>query len=302
MRRMLADPRAEALATRFASQWFRLQDIDEILPDALLYPYYDNTLGKAFRRETEMFFESLVREDRSVLDMITADYTFVNERVAKHYGIANVTGNTFQRVTVPEYRRGILGHGSMLTLTSVADRTSPVMRGKWVMEVLLGSPPPPPPPDVPALEETNPTAHGRLLSVRERMEEHRKNPACTSCHRVIDPLGLALENFDVTGRWRIKDNGLPIDAVSQMYDGTKLDGPESLRNALLKHKDAFLLSFTENLMTYALGRRIEHADMPAVRRIIRQAARQDYRMSSFILGVVQSTAFQASSGEKADVH
>ena len=302
-RRMLRDSRAEALSTRFASQWLRLQDIDEILPDALLYPYYDNTLGKAFRRETELFFDSIVREDRSVLDLVTADYTFVNERIAKHYGIPNVTGTAFQRVTVPEYRRGLLGQGSILTLTSVADRTSPVMRGKWVMEVLLGSPPPPPPPNVPALEETSAASNGKLLSTRERMEQHRKNPACASCHRVIDPIGLALENFDVTGKWRIKDNGVPVDPASQMYDGTAINGPGSLRDALVKHKDAFLLSFTENLMTYALGRRVQPADMPAIRRIIRQASRRDYRMSTFILGVVQSAAFQSRAGERAaDVH
>jgi hypothetical protein len=300
-RRMLRDTRADAIATRFASQWLRLQDIDEILPDALLYPYYDNTLGKAFRQETELFFDSLVREDRSILDLLTADYTFVNERIAKHYGIPHVTGNAFQRVKVPDYRRGVLGHGSILTLTSVADRTSPVMRGKWVMEVLLGSPPPAPPPNVPTLEETSGTSDGKLLTVRERMEQHRKNPACASCHRAIDPLGLALENFDVTGKWRIKDTGMPIDAASTMYDGTPIDGPESLRGALLKHKDAFLLSFTENLLTYALGRRVEPGDMPTIRRIIRQAARDDYRISSFILGVVQSPAFQASSGDRADV-
>jgi hypothetical protein len=304
-RRMLRDPRAEALATRFASQWLRLQDIDEILPDALLYPYYDSTLGEAFQRETELFFESLVREDRSLLELLTADYTFVNERIARHYGIPNVTGQAFQRVTVPEYRRGILGHGSILTLTSVADRTSPVMRGKWVMEVLLGSPPPPPPPNVPTLEETGAASNGKLLTVRERMEQHRKNPACASCHRAIDPLGLALENFDVTGKWRIKDNAMPIDAASEMYDGTPIDGPVTLRNALLKRKDAFVLSFTENLMTYALGRRIEPSDMPAIRRIIRQAAQQDFRMSAFILGVVESAAFRSSSGpagDKTDVH
>jgi mono/diheme cytochrome c family protein len=304
-KRMLRDPRAEALATRFASQWLRLQDIDEILPDALLYPYYDSTLGEAFKRESELFFDSLVRDDRSLLELLTADYTFVNERVAKHYGIPNITGNEFQRVTVPDYRRGILGHGSVLTLTSVADRTSPVMRGKWVMEVLLGSPPPPPPPNVPALEETDAASEGKLLTVRERMEQHRKNPACASCHRAIDPLGLALENFDVTGKYRIKDNGMPIDAASQMYDGTPIDGPVTLRNALLKRKDAVVLSFTENLMTYALGRRVESSDMPAIRRIIRQAEKQDYRISSFIQGVVQSAAFQSSSGnagEKTDVH
>jgi cytochrome c551/c552 len=295
--RMLADPRSEALATRFAAQWLRLHDVENILPDALLYPYYDHTLGKGLIRETELFFDSLVREDRSVLDLLTADYTFVNERVAKHYGIPNVTGVAFRRVKVPDYRRGILGHGSVLTLTSVADRTSPVMRGKWVMEVLLGSPPPPPPPNVPALEETKAAVAGKLLSVRERMEEHRKNPACTSCHRMIDPLGLALENFDVTGKWRIKDNAVPIDATGEMYDGTKLDGPDVLRSALLKRKDAVLLSFTENLMTYALGRRVEPFDMPAVRRIIREAARNEHRMSSFVLGVVNSAAFRMSKVE-----
>ena len=207
-KRMLASPRADALSTRFASQWLRLQDLERVIPDPILYPYSDQTLSLALKKETELFFDSLVRDDRSVLDLLTADYTFVNERVARHYGIPNVTGPAFRRVTVPEERRGILGHGSVLTLTSIADRTSPVMRGKWVMEVLLGSPPPPPPPNVPALEETKGTADtGRVLSVRERMEQHRSNPACTSCHKVIDPLGLALEPFDATGKWRVKDGG-----------------------------------------------------------------------------------------------
>ena len=199
-----------------------------------------------------------------------------------------------------ENRRGILGQGSVLLLTSIADRTSPVLRGKWVMEVLLGSPPPPPPPNVPALEDTKAAADGELLSVRERMEEHRKNPACTSCHRVIDPLGLALENFDVTGAWRIKDNGVPIDPVGDLYDGTKMDGPVGLRNALLKHKDAIILSFTESLMTYALGRRVEDYDMPTIRSIVRAAARRNNRLSSFILGVVHSSAFQMSKAERTE--
>jgi mono/diheme cytochrome c family protein len=296
VRRLLAHPRAEALSTRFASQWLRLNDVDEMLPDALLYPYFDHSLGQAFKRETELFFDSLVREDRSVLDLLTADYTFVNERIARHYGIPNVTGPAFRRVPVPEYRKGILGHGSILVLTSVADRTSPVMRGKWVMEVLLGSPPPPPPPNVPALEETRAAEAGKLLSVRERMEEHRRNPACTSCHRVIDPLGLALENFDVTGRWRIKDNGASVDPSGVLYDGTPMNGPEGLREALLKHQDVVLLSFTERLMTFGLGRRLSATDMPTVRAIIRQAATQDHRMSSFILGIVRSAAFQSTSG------
>jgi len=292
VKRMLDDPKAEALSTRFAAQWLRLQDVGGMLPDAVLYPYYDHTLGDALIRETELFFDSIVREDRSVLDLLTADYSFVNERIARHYGIPNVTGNEFRRVTLPENRRGLLGQGSILVLTSVADRTSPVMRGKWVMEVLLGSPPPPPPPNVPALEATSAQANGKVLTVRERMEEHRKNPACASCHRVIDPLGLALENFDPTGRWRIKDNGFSVDAAGVMYDGTKLDGPADLRGALLKRKDVFLETFTENLLTYALGRRIEYTDMPTIRRIVRDAAKSDYRFSSFISGIVNSAAFQ----------
>jgi len=292
VRRMMVAPEADALSKRFAAQWLRLGDVENMLPDALLYPYYDKSLGDDFVRETELFVDSLVREDRSVLELLTADHTFVNERIAKHYGIPNIVGSDFQRVTVPDNRRGILGQGSILVLTSVADRTSPVMRGKWIMEVLLGSPPPPPPPNVPALEATKGSAGGKLLTVRERMEEHRKNPACASCHRVIDPLGLALENFDPTGKWRIKDNEMPVDAAGVMYDGTKLDGPAGLRSALLKHKDVFLQTFTENLMTYALGRRVEYYDMPTVRAIVRDAARHDYKFSSFISGIVKSGAFQ----------
>jgi hypothetical protein len=301
-RRMLASPRADALSTRFAAQWLRLQDLERVIPDPILYPYSDQTLSIGLRRETELFFDSLVREDRSLLDLLTADYTFVNERVARHYGIPNVTGTAFRRVPVAESRRGILGHGSVLTLTSIADRTSPVMRGKWVMEVLLGSPPPPPPPNVPALEETKGTSDsGRALSVRERMEEHRSNPACTSCHRVIDPLGLALENFDATGKWRVKDGGAAVDAAGVLFDGLAIEGPAGLRAAMLRHKDAFLLSFTRSLMTYALGRRVEPADMPAVRRIIRAAAARDYRLSAFIAGVIQSPAFQMARIPAADV-
>jgi hypothetical protein len=294
MARMIADRRSEALATRFASQWLRLQDLEKVFPDPIVFPYYDNTLAHGLKRETELFFDSLVREDRSLLELLTADYTFVNDRVARHYGIANVAGSAFRRVQVPDYRRGIVGHGSVLTLTSIADRTSPVMRGKWIMEVLLGSPPPPPPPNVPTLEETKGTAEGKVLSVRERMEEHRRNPSCNSCHRVIDPLGLALENFDVTGKWRIKDGQSPVDPTGDLYDGTKMNGPDGLRTALVKHQDAFFLSFTESLMTYALGRRVEAFDMPAVRRIIRDASAREYRLSAFIQGVVDSPAFQMS--------
>jgi mono/diheme cytochrome c family protein len=293
VKRMLADPRAEALSVRFGGQWLRLQDIDKNRPDPLLYPQWDDTLADAFRRETELFFDSLVREDRSVLDLLTADYTFVNERIAKHYGIPNVMGSHFRRVThVDPARYGILGHGSVLQLTSIADRTSPVLRGKWVMEVLLASPPPPPPPNVPTLEETKGVKEDRVLSVRERMEQHRNNPACNSCHKVIDPLGLALENFDPSGKWRIKDSGVSVDPTGVMYDGTTISGPVDLRNALMKHKDAIILSFTESLMTYALGRQVEYYDMPTVRAIARDAAKNDYRMSSFISGVVNSAAFR----------
>jgi hypothetical protein len=297
--RMLADPRAEALSTRFAHQWLRLQDVEKVRPDYHFAPHWDTYLSGALVKETELFFDSLVREDRSVLDLLNADYTFVNERVAKHYGLPNITGAHFRRVTVPDYRRGILGHGSVLLATSFADRTSPVNRGKWVMEVLLGSPPPAPPPNVPALEETSGSAGGRLLSVRERMEQHRANPACQSCHRVIDPLGLALENFDITGKWRANDSLVPVDAKGQLYDGMPMDGPAGLRAALLKHQDVFLLSFTEHLMTYALGRRIESYDMPVVRAIIRDAAKHNYRMSAFITGITASAPFRMGKLEPA---
>ena len=237
---MLADPKSDALSTRFGSQWLRLQDLEKIYPDALLFPYYDYKLGEALKKETELFFDSIVREDRSILDLLTADYTFVNERVARHYGIPNINGENFRRVTLAdENRRGLLGQGSILALTSVADRTSPVLRGKWIMEVLLASPPPAPPPNVPTLDETKAESGDGMLTTRQRMEQHRANPQCNSCHRVIDPLGLALENFDVTGRWRIRDNGNLVDPVGDLYDGTKMTGPNGLRAALLKHQDMF---------------------------------------------------------------
>ena len=309
VKRMIADPRSEALSTRFASQWLRLQDVDKVRPDHHFYSYWDTTLSKAMVRETELFVDSLIREDRPVTDLLTADHTFVNERLAKHYGIPNILGNEFRRVTIADSnRRGVLGQGSVLLLTSIADRTSPVLRGKWIMEVLLGSPPPPPPPNVPLLEETKAVDAGRTLSTRERMEEHRKNPACTSCHKVIDPLGLALENFDVTGVWRIKDNGAVVDPVGDLYDGTKLDGPIALRNALMKHQDVIMLSFTESLMTYALGRRVEYYDMPTVRQIARDAKAKNYRFSAFISGVANSSAFRmgrvapAETTEGSDPH
>jgi hypothetical protein len=298
VRRMLADPRASALADRFAAQWLRLQDLEKIHPDPLLYPNYDHTLADAMARETELLFEHIVREDDDVLELLTADYTYVNGRLARHYGIPNVVGTAFQRVPLAdENRRGLLGHGSVLTMTSVADRTSPVLRGKWVLEVLFGSPPPPPPDDVPDLNETKTASGNRLLSVRERLEAHRANPACTSCHKVIDPLGLALENFDVTGAWRIKDSFVSVDSSGVLFDGSKLDGPVALREALLKHKETVLRTFTENLMAYSLGRRLEAFDMPTVRSIVRTASTSNNKFSSFVLGIVKSPAFQMMRAE-----
>ncbi|HMF99069.1 MAG TPA: DUF1592 domain-containing protein [Vicinamibacterales bacterium] len=298
VRRMLADRRSDALGPRFAAQWLRLQDLDTINPDVRFYPDFDDQLKNAMRRETEMFFEHLVREDRPATDLFSADYTFADERLARHYGITNVVGPQFRKVQYADgQRRGVLAHGSVLTLTSHADRTSPVLRGKWVMEVLLGTPPPPPPPNVPDLEATAEAEDGRLRTVRERMEQHRANAACASCHKMIDPIGLALENFDVTGAWRIKDNGMPVDAASTMYDGTRLAGPADLEQALLKRRGVLLQTFTENLMTFALGRRLVPEDMPVVRQIVRGADAAGDPMSAFVLGIVRSAAFRMKSVE-----
>ncbi|MSR37075.1 MAG: DUF1592 domain-containing protein, partial [Gemmatimonadetes bacterium] len=297
-KRMLADPRAEALATRFAAQWLRLQDLEKIHPDASMFPDFDQQLAASMVRETELFFYNLLREDRSVLDLFTADYTFVNDRLAKHYGIQNVTGTHFRRVRYPDDRRGgLLGHGSILTLTSHANRTSPVLRGKWVMEVLLGTPPPPPPPGVPDLEQTKGSKDGRLLTTRERMEMHRASPVCRSCHMFMDPVGLTLDNFDVTGRWRIRENGMPLDTRGQMYDGTAVQNPADLRAALLKRPVPLIRTFTENLMAYALGRRIEYYDKPLVRSIASEAEADGYRLSSFVTAVVNSDAFRMGRAE-----
>jgi hypothetical protein len=304
--RMLRDARSGALATRFAYQWLRLQDLEPMHPDVRVYPDFHEGLKSSMRRETELFFENLVRDDRSVLELLTADYAFLDERLARHYGIEDVMGDDFRRVPYPDdHRRGLLGQGSILTLTSHAHRTSPVLRGKWVMEVLLGTPPPPPPPDVPELEESGEAEGGRLLSVREQMEKHRANPACQSCHRMIDPIGLALENFDATGGWRIRDNGVPVDTSGELYDGTPLTSPTDLRQALLNRSTSVLRTFTENLMAYALGRRVDYHDMPAVRKIVREAKAEDYRFSSFVLGVVRSPAFRmkaAAPAEETEAH
>ncbi len=293
-RRMLADPRSEALATRFAAQWLRLQDLDKVHPDALQFPDYHQQLADDMRRETETFFAQIVRENKSVLDLYTANYTYLNESLARHYGIAGVTGPEFRRVQYTDDKRaGILGHASVLTLTSVANRTSPVLRGKWVMEVLLGSPPPPPPPGVPDLEETKDAKEGRMLTTRERMEMHRANATCKSCHMFMDPIGLALDNFDVTGRWRIRENGMPLDTRGDFYDGTPVSTPSQLQRALMKRPTPLVRTFTLNLMAYATGRRMEYYDMPAIRRISSDAAAKGYRFADFVSGVVASEAFRA---------
>ena len=272
---MLADPRADALATRFAGQWLRLQDIEKVRPDVFWFPDYDEQLGLAMQKETELFFGDIVRHDRSMLTLLTANYTFVNERLARHYGFKNISGDQFRRVTYPDStRRGILGQGSMLVQTSLANRTSPVLRGKWVMEVVIGMPPPPPPPNVPSLDETTDGKDGKPLTTRERMELHRKNITCRTCHQYMDPIGLALDNFDVTGRWRYRENAMPLDTRGQLYDGTPVSTPSQLTRALLKRPTPFVRHFTENLMAYALGRRVADEDQPTIRAIASRGARE----------------------------
>jgi hypothetical protein len=299
-RRMLADPRAEALGQRFAAQWLRLQDVDKVHPDPNFYPGFDENLAAAMREETVRFFNDLVQSDRSLFDLYRADYTFVNERLARHYGIRGVSGSEFRKVAYPDARRrGVLGQGSVLVQTSMANRTSPVLRGKWVMEVLLGSPPPPPPPNIPLLEETAEAKDGKLLTTRERMEMHRANPTCNACHRVMDPIGLALDNFDVTARWRERENGVPLDTRGDFYDGTPVTAPGELADALLKRPTPLVRTFTENLLAFSLGRRAEYYDQPMIRAITRAAAADEYRMSSFILGVIKSDAFRMKQAAPA---
>lgn len=299
VRRMLADPKAEALVNNFAEQWLFLRNVQSLAPDQATFPNFDDNLRQAFRRETELFFDSIVKEDRDVMDLITADYTFVNERLAKHYGIPNVYGSQFRRVhQVDEARRGLLGQGSILSITSVPTRTSPVLRGKWIMENIMGSPPPAPPPNVPALKDQN--QGGKILSVRQLMEEHRKNPPCSTCHKVMDPLGFALENFSAIGEYRTKDASGPIDASGQLADGSKIDGIVGLRQALLKHPDYFVGTLTEKLMTYALGRPLEYYDMPVVRGIVQSSAKNDYRFSSLIMGIVNSEPFEMKRAHEND--
>ena len=291
VKRMLADPKADALVTNFGGQWLQLRNLQRSAPDLMAYPEFDDGLRQGFRRETELLLTSLLRENRSVMELLTADYTFVNERLARHYGIAGVTGSRFRRVAVTsEARRGLLGHGSMLLVTSHPNRTSPVKRGKWILENLMGSPPPPPPANVPPLDETHDPA--RPLTMKERMEEHRRNPTCANCHRLMDPIGLAMENFDGIGAWRERESGVRIDAATQLADGSAITGVVALRQALLRRPDVFVRTMTENLLTYALGRALSPDDMPAVRAIMRDAARQDYRFQALVQGIVNSTPFQ----------
>ena len=293
VRRMLADPRAEALSTRFASQWLRLQDAEDNQPEPYLYPDFTGQLREDMVRETQLLFEHLVLENRSLLELFTADYTFLNERLAGHYGIAGVSGPGFRRVSYPdESRRGVLGHGSVLLLTSMSARTSPVLRGKWVMEVLMGTPPPPPPPNIPAFDDTESAREGRLLTTRERLEMHAANPTCRACHRFMDPIGLALDGYDVTGRVRMRENGVPLDTRGTYYDGTDVSTPADLVDVLMKRPIPLVRNFTSHLLAYAIGRRVEYFDEPGIRAIAQEAEMDGYRMSSFILGVVNSDAFR----------
>jgi hypothetical protein len=291
VKRMLSDKRAESLVTDFAEQWLYLRNLDSINPDMRLFPDFDDNLRRAMRQETELFFESILREDRSVLDLIKADYTFLNERLAKHYGIPHVYGSFFRHVSLDQHSRrgGLLRQGSILAVTSYLTRTSPTIRGQWVLKNLIGSPPPPPPANVPALKDNTVST---TLSVRERLKEHRVNQACASCHQLMDPVGFALENFDAVGRWRESDADNPIDASGEFLDGTKFNDVAGLEQALLNRPDLFVRTLTEKLMTYALGRRVEYYDAPAIRKIVAAARDDNYRFSRIIAGIVQSTPFQ----------
>jgi len=294
-RRMLAEPRAQALVDNVAGQWLMLRQLDAVSPST---KEFDGNLRMSFKRETELLFETILREDRTIVDLIDANYTFVDERLAKHYGIPNVRGSRFRRITVEDdVRRGLLGQGSFLTVTSAGNRTSPVKRGKWILENLLGAPVPNPPPGVETNLEKTVASDGAASSLRQRLERHRANASCASCHAVMDPIGFALENFDLIGKWREDDGGVPINASGKLVDGTALDGPAGLRHALLSRREAFVGAATEKLLTYALGRRVEYFDMPAVRAIVRDAGRNDDRFSSLVVGIVRSLPFQMKRKE-----
>jgi hypothetical protein len=295
VRRMMADSRSASLVNSFAEQWLYLRNLEAVAPDPRLFTDFDDNLRQAFRRETELFFESIVKEDSSVMDLLGAGYTFLNERLAKHYGIPNVYGSNFRRVTLnganATMRGGLLGQGSILTVTSYGNRTSPVLRGKWILENIVGVAPPPPPPNVPPLQDNNPV--GAILTMRERMAQHRSNPACSGCHQLMDPIGLSMENFDAVGRWRNRSEGdTAIDASGALPGGPGFEGVSGLKRALLSRPELFTTTVTEKLLTYALGRGLETYDAPAVRAIAREARSNDYRFSSLVLGVVKSTPFQ----------
>jgi hypothetical protein len=296
MHRMLDDPRSSTLVTNFASQWLYLRNLDSRTPDARQFPDFDDNLRQAFRQETELFFQSIIREDRSVLDLLQADYTYLNERLAKHYGIPHIYGSRFRRVELSEesHRGGLLRHGSILTVTSYATRTSPVIRGHWILENLLGTPTPPPPPDVPALEDI---VVGAELPIRERLAKHRANAACASCHDIIDPIGFTLENFDAVGRWRDREFGRPVDSIGGLLGSDSIDGVSGLERGILQRPDMFVATMTEKLLTYALGRGVEFEDGPAVRQIVRNAAKNQYRFSEVIWGIINSPAFQMRTTE-----
>jgi hypothetical protein len=306
VRRMLADPRSEALVSNFTGQWLNVRGLKASEPVVNLFPDYDDNLRNAYQREVELFFASVVQEDRSVLDLLTANYTFVNERLAKHYGISNIYGAQFRRVTLPpelDVRRGLLGKGALMTVTSNAARTSPVTRGKWYLQTFLGVTPPDPPPDVPALKEkpADTTGNLRAPTMRETLEAHRANPVCASCHKIFEPMGIALENFDAVGGWRTLEEGVPIDASGVLVDGTKVDGVTSLRNSLVGYSDQFVRVVAEKLLIYALGRGVEYEDMPMVRAIVRDAAGSNHRFSSLVLSIVRSDPFQMNVKTAAGV-
>lgn len=298
VRRMLADRRSDAMVNNFAEQWLYLRDVEVKAPDVFLFQNFDEGLRKSFERETELFVGSVLRENRSVKDLLTANYTFLNERLAKHYGIPQVRGSDFRRVALPEGspRAGLLGKGGILTLTSYSIRTSPVLRGKYVLENLLASPPPPPPPDVPSLK-TEAAGSGETLSLREAMTRHRASPACASCHARMDPIGFALESFNAVGQWRDQENGMPLDLYSKMPDGTELNGVQGVREFLLRDPERFVGAVTQKLLMYALGRNVQYFDQPAVRKIVRDAAGSDYQFAALVLGVARSDPFQQRSAK-----
>jgi hypothetical protein len=307
VKRMLVDPKSQALIANFTGQWLSVRSLKTSEPVVNLFPDFDDNLRNAFQREAELFFDSIVHEDRSILDLLTADYTFVNERLAKHYGIPNIYGPQFRRITLgPQFdvRRGLLGKGALLTVTSNPARTSPVTRGKWFQQTFLGVAPPDPPPGVEGIQEKPPDNAGNLkvLSMRQTLDAHRASPSCASCHKIFEPVGIALENFDAVGAWRTHDEGVPIDASGVLPDGTKLDGPVTLRNAMVRYSDQFVRVVAEKLLTYALGRGVEYDDMPTVRGIVRTAAPTKYRFSSLVFGIVKSDAFQMNQKTAERVH